>query len=124
MELQLPPDSLPQVRVLQEGGCSRMRMMTTTTSSVAGAQRSLTLVSVFKQVYHCSGILTPHFSACWSPSLSAGPAKTKTSVDLFADDDDDEDGDIFSEKFSTPAQSKKDVGAKSSQHSEKKVKLA
>lgn len=121
MELQLPPDSLPQVRVLQEEGCSRM--MTTTTSSVGGAQRRLTLVSVFKQVYHCSGILTPHFSACWSPSLSAGPAKTKTSVDLFADYD-DEDGDIFSEKFSTPAQSKKDVGAKSSQHSEKKVKLA
>lgn len=123
MELQLLPDSLPRVRDLQEGGCSRT-MMTRTTSSVGGAQ-SLTLVSVFKQLTHCSGNLTPHFSAFRSPSLSAGPTKTKTSVDLFADDDDDdEDGDIFSEKFSAPAQSKKDVEVKSSQNPEKKVKLA
>uniref|UniRef100_H3CTE0 FAM21/CAPZIP domain-containing protein n=1 Tax=Tetraodon nigroviridis TaxID=99883 RepID=H3CTE0_TETNG len=40
-------------------------------------------------------------------SESAGPEKTKKSVDLFADDD--EDGDIFSEKCSTPAQSAKDA---------------
>ncbi|TWW78896.1 WASH complex subunit 2C [Takifugu flavidus] len=49
----------------------------------------------------------------------AGPAKTKTPIDLFADDD--EDGDIFSEKFSAPAQSKKDIAAESGQHPEKKM---
>lgn len=59
---------------------------------------------------------------CWSPSLSAGPEKTRKSVDLFADDD--EDGDIFSEKYSTPAQSKKDGAAEPTKHPEKKVKLA
>lgn len=89
-----------------------------TTSLVGAAQRSLTLVSVC--VSHCIGILTPHFTACWLP-LSAGPAKTKTPIDLFADDD--EDGDIFSEKFSAPAQSKKDIAAESGQHPEKKVNL-
>ncbi|XP_029691529.1 WASH complex subunit 2 isoform X3 [Takifugu rubripes] len=52
-------------------------------------------------------------------SDSAGPAKTKTPIDLFADDD--EDGDIFSEKFSAPAQSKKDIAAESGQHPEKKM---
>lgn len=93
-----------------------------TTSSVGAARRSLTLVSVCKRISHCSGILTPPFTACWLPSLSAGPAKTKTPIDLFADDD--EDGDIFSEKFSAPAQSKKDIAAESGQHPEKKVNLA
>lgn len=87
----------------------------TTTSSVGAARRSLTLVSVWKRPSHCSGILTPPFTACWSPSLSAAAAKTKTPVDLFADND--EDGDIFS----APAQSKKAAAAESGQHPEKKV---
>lgn len=59
---------------------------------------------------------------CWSPALPAGPEKTKKSVDLFAEDD--EDGDIFSQKFSTAAQSKKDGAAELPKHPEKKVGLA
>lgn len=59
-------------------------------------------------------------SLCWSPSLSAGPEKTKKSIDLFADDD--EDGDIFSEKYSTPSQSKKEAAVEPTKP-EKKVKL-
>lgn len=59
---------------------------------------------------------------CRSPCLSAGPEKAKKSVDLFADDD--EDGDIFSEKYSTQAQSKKDGAAEPTKHPKKKVKLA
>lgn len=93
----------------------------TTTSSVGAARSSLTLVSVCKCVIHCSGIFTAPFSA-WGLPLSAGPAKTKTPIDLFANDD--EDGDIFSEKFSAPAQSKKDAAAESGKHPEKKVNLA
>lgn len=64
----------------------------------------------------------PIFVACRSPCLLAGPEKTKKSVDLFADDD--EDGDIFSEKCSTPAQRAKDAAPEPTKHPKKKVKLA
>lgn len=58
---------------------------------------------------------------CRLPFLSGELEKTKKSVDIFADDD--EEGDIFSEKYSTSAQSKKDGAAESTKYPEKKVKL-
>lgn len=60
-----------------------------------------------------------------SPPLSAGQEKPKPkkAIDLF--DEDDEDGDIFSEKYSAPApaQSKKEVVEEQVKHPEKKVKI-
>ncbi|XP_035518973.1 WASH complex subunit 2 isoform X1 [Morone saxatilis] len=54
-------------------------------------------------------------------SDSAGPEKSKPkkAIDLF--DEDDEDGDIFSEKYSAPAQSKKEVVEEHVQPPEKKM---
>lgn len=46
--------------------------------------------------------------------------KPKKSIDLF---DDDDDGDIFSEKSNVPAQSKKEVAEKQNKRHEKKVKI-
>lgn len=43
----------------------------------------------------------------------------KKTIDLF--DDGDEDGDIFSEKYRTPANSKKEVVEEQVKHHEKKV---
>lgn len=43
----------------------------------------------------------------------------KKTIDLF--DDGDEDGDIFSEKYRTPASSKKEVVEEQVKHPEKKV---
>lgn len=56
------------------------------------------------------------------PLFSAGQKKPKKAVDLF--DEDNEDGDIFSEKYSasTPAQSKKEVVEEQVKPPEKKVK--
>lgn len=62
------------------------------------------------------------FAVSRSPSVSAGPEKTKKSVDLFADDD--EDSDIFIEKYSTPAPGKKDGAPEPTKQPKKKVKLA
>lgn len=58
------------------------------------------------------------------PSFSAGKEKPKKAIDLF--DEEDEDGDIFNEKYSTPtpAQSKKEVVEEQvKQQPEKKVKI-
>lgn len=57
------------------------------------------------------------------PSFSAGQQKPKKAIDLF--DEDDEDGDIFSEKYSAPApaQSKKEVAEEQVKQPEKKVKI-
>ncbi|XP_073337472.1 WASH complex subunit 2 isoform X2 [Pagrus major] len=54
-----------------------------------------------------------------SDSAGQGKPKPKKAIDLF--EDDDEDGDIFSEKFSAPAQSKKEVAEEQVKHPEKKM---
>lgn len=46
--------------------------------------------------------------------------KPKKPIDLFADDD--EDGDIFSEKYSAPTTSKKEAEKQQTKQPEKKVK--
>jgi len=56
------------------------------------------------------------------PSCSAGDKKPKKAIDLF-DEEDDDDGDIFSEKYSAPAQSQKEVVEEKIQQPEKKVKI-
>lgn len=69
------------------------------------------------------GILSPQTSGFFPPSFSAAQEKPKPkkALDLF--DEDDEDGDIFSEKYSAPAQSKKEVVDEQVKQPEKKVKL-
>ena len=68
------------------------------------------------------GMIT--FKPCWG-FFAAGQEKPKpkNAIDLF--DDDDDDGDIFSEKYSapTPAQSKKEVVEEQVKPPEKKVKI-
>lgn len=75
-----------------------------------------------------------YFSAIVQVQLSSLPLKTlcffvvflagqeklkpKKSIDLF-----DEDGDIFTEKYSAPAQSKEEVVVEQIKHPEKKVKI-
>ena len=56
-----------------------------------------------------------------SPTAGQGKPKPKKAIDLF--EDDDEDGDIFSEKFSAPAQSKKEGAEEQVKQPEKKVKI-
>ncbi len=59
----------------------------------------------------------------WFSSFSAGQEKPKPKKSILFDED-DEDGDIFSEKYkaSTPAQSKKEAVEEPVKHPEKKVK--
>lgn len=56
-----------------------------------------------------------------SPTAGQGKPKPKKAIDLF--EDDDEDGDIFSEKFSAPAQCKKEGAEEQVKQPEKKVKI-
>lgn len=56
-----------------------------------------------------------------SPTAGQGKPKPKKAIDLF--EDEDEDGDIFNEKFSAPAQSKKEGAEEQVKQPEKKVKI-
>lgn len=64
--------------------------------------------------------LKPHVCFCFFAAGQEKP-KPKKTIDLF--NEDDEDGDIFSEKYSapTPAQSKKEVVEEQVKPPEKKV---
>lgn len=81
-------------------------------------------------VFHCcspglAGILTLKPLCSFFLYFPAGKEKPKPkrAVDLF--DEDDEDGDIFSDKYSvpTPAQSKKEAVEEQAKPPEKKVKI-
>lgn len=64
--------------------------------------------------------ITACFAIC-SVAAEKEKLKPKKAIDLF--DEDDEDGDIFSDKYSTPApaQSKKEVVEEQTKPAEKKV---
>lgn len=94
--------------------------MTKTTSSAAKARKSLVRVGMFLFTMAEVVAVTHRFDALVSPAQQE-KARAKKPIDLFADED--EDGDIFSEKKNAPAASKKEAEKEQPKQAEKRVNI-